>query len=176
MNDAAQTRREQMTSNWSTLQLQRMTRFFPERVDEAMHRLFELDPHLRNDLVIGAVDQEMLTVQQAAEYTGMSPEEIDERLIDFRTLMAQRDVRIEKPSEKAVARVVGAGISVWEIEREHRRVQTKEALRESFPALSIIELEMALAYARDHKDEINDEIERYEQVLARRQAKYPFAK
>lgn len=165
-----------MTSNWSTLQLQRMTRFFPERVDEAMHRLFELDPHLRNDLVIGAVDQEMLTVQQAADYTGMSAEEIDTRLVEFRTLMAQRDVRIEKTSEKAVARVVGAGISVWEIERERRRVNSIEALRQSFPALSTLELQMALAYAAEHSEEINGEIEQYEQVLARRQAKYPFAK
>ncbi|MBL8060335.1 MAG: hypothetical protein JNK63_06425 [Chthonomonas sp.] len=153
-----------------------MTRFFPERVDEAMHRLFELDPHLRNELVIGAVDQEMLTVQQAADYTGMSTDEIDARLVEFRTLMAQRDVRIEKPSEKAVARVVGAGISVWEIVREQRRVQSIDALRKSFPALSKLELEMALAYANEHPDEINGEIEQYEQVLARRQAKYPFAK
>lgn len=165
-----------MTNNWSTLQLQRMTRFFPERVDEAMHRLFELDPQLRNELVIGAVDQEMLTVQQAADYTGIPPEEIELRLVEFRTLMAQRDVRIEKLSEKAVARVVGAGISVWEIERERRRVHSTEVLRDSFPALSKNEIELALAYAQDHADEINSAIERYEQVLARRQAKYPFAK
>ena len=153
-----------------------MTRFFPERVEEAMHRLFELDPGLRNDLVIGAVDQEMITVQQAAEYTGMSSEEIDRRLVDFRMLMAQRDVKIEKLHDKAVARVVGAGISVWEIVRESRRVGDFERLRETFPALTQNELNLALSYGREHAAEIDDEIRRYEQVLARRRTEYPFAK
>lgn len=166
----------QHMTNWATLQLQRMTRFFPERVDEAMLRLFELDPGLRNDLVIGAVDQEMLTVQQAAEYTGMAVEEIDGRLMEFRTLMAQRDSKIEKMSDKAVARVVGAGISVWEIVREYRRVGEFELLRESFPALTLTELTMAINYGKEHSDEIDREIERYEQVVARRRSEYPFAK
>ncbi len=153
-----------------------MTRFFPERVDEAMLRLFDLDPKLRNDLVIGAVDQEMLTVSQAAEFTGMTNEEIDVRLMEFRSLMAQRDVRIEKLSDRAVARIVGAGISVWEVVREFRRVGSFEGLRESFPALTQSELTIALAYGTEHSVEIEDDIRRYEEVVARRRSEYPFAK
>ncbi len=161
---------------WSLLQLQRMTRFFPERVEEAMLRLLELDPALRNDLVIGAVDQEMLTVSQAAEYVGMSVDEVESRLADFRQLMCQREVRIEKTSDRAVARISGAGISVWEVARELRKVGTVDRLQESFPTLSRAELSVALSYADKNADEINREIQRYDEAVQRRLSEYPFAK
>lgn len=168
--------KQEPAANWPLLQLQRMTRFMPERVEDAMHRLFELDPALRNDLVIGAVDQEMLTVEQAAEFTGIPAHDIERRLVEFRQLMAQREVKIEKNSEKAVARIAGVGVSVWEIVREWRRVGDMPQLHASFPSLTANELAVALTYAESHREEIDREIERYEAVVARRRSEYPFAK
>lgn len=164
------------TPNWALLQMQRMTRFFPERVEEAIHRLFELDPALRNDLVLGAVDQEMLTVAQAAEFTGMDVEDLECRLVEFRKAMAHREVRIEKPGEKGVARIAGTGVSVWEVARELARCGSEDRLFAAFPALNRAELSVALEYARQNPEEIQREIERYEQVVQRRLSEYPFAK
>ncbi|MBN8689218.1 MAG: DUF433 domain-containing protein [Armatimonadetes bacterium] len=160
---------------WPILQLQRMTRYMPDRVEEAMNRLFELDPGLRNDLVIGAVDQEMLSMEQAAEFTCMSVDEIEQRLMEFRTQMAYREVRIES-SGTGPAKLVGTGISVWEIVRELRRLGSESAISKSFPSLSKHEITVALRYASEHESEMEEQIRNYEAVVQRRQNEYPYAK
>lgn len=162
---------------WHLAQLLRMTRFFPERVEDAVGRLFENDPELRNDLVIGAVDQEMLSVEQAAEFTGMTPSEIEDRLLDFRNQMAFREVKIEADEDRpGSAKIAGAGIFVWEVIRVFKTGGSVEAVSMAFPSLNVTEINVAITYGQQHLSEIEAEILRYEEVVRRRKAEYPYAR
>jgi uncharacterized protein (DUF433 family) len=162
---------------WHLAQLLRMTRFFPERVEDAVSRLFESDPELRNDLVIGAVDQEMLSIEQAADFTGMIPSEIETRLIEFRNQMAFREVRIEADEDRpGSAKIAGAGIFVWEIMRVLQKGGSVDAVHVAFPTLNATEIRVAVDFGNAHLTEIEAEILRYEQVVKRRQSEYPYAK
>jgi uncharacterized protein (DUF433 family) len=164
------------SSHWTLLQLDRMTRNFPERVEEAIQTLLEADPALRDDLVLGAVDQEQLTLEQAADYLGLSLTEVEIRLTQFREAMLIREIKVEKDAAHGVARLSTGGLTVWEIVRELRRVGSEEGLMGQFPSLSRDELAVALKYADEHQSEIESEINRYDAVVQRRQAEYPFAK
>ncbi len=162
---------------WQLLQLQRLAKLDPERVESLMNTLFHQYPSLFSDLAIAAVDQEQMTVAECADRLGASEMIVEERLVEWRRRMitAPDTAVVVHEGSKSVARLAEGHISVWELVREYRKVGTLEALRSSFPAISEVELASALRYAQEHPEEIEEQIQAYEQMLAMRRSEYPFA-
>jgi uncharacterized protein (DUF433 family) len=63
-------------------------------------------------------------------------------------------VFVEGPSGRR-AHLVGTGLDVWEVVRLLQEYQTAERLREEFPRLSSIGIQIAQAYANSYPEEIN---------------------
>ncbi len=160
---------------WPLEQLQRMAKHDPTRVEGILSCLMQDHPDLLVDLVIGAVDQEMLTIQQASEWTGLEHYEVERRLYDFRRAYAYSEVAIEREPRAGVARLAGMNVTVWEIVREYRKLGSVEALSQSFPDLTRKDLAVALRFAEAHPGEIQQQIEQYEAVVNRRKTEYPYA-
>lgn len=162
-------------NSWPLDQLARLAKHNPERVESVLLKVLHSDPELMIDLVIGAVDQEMLTIQQASEWTGLEHYEVERRLYDFRHAVAFAEVTIEREPRAGIARLAGVNVAVWEIVREYRKVGSVEALRHSFPDLSRKDLAVALRFAEANPAEIQNQIEQYEAVVNRRKTEYPFS-
>lgn len=162
---------------WQLQQLQRLAKLDIERVESLLNTLFLQYPSLYSDLAIAAVDQEQMTVAECADRLGMSEEVIEERRADWRRrMLTTTDTAVVvHEGSKSVARLAEGHLSVWEVVREYRKVGTLEALRASFPGVSEVELASALRYAQEHPEEIEEQIQAYERMLAIRRSEYPFA-
>jgi uncharacterized protein (DUF433 family) len=75
--------------------------------------------------------------------------------------------------ESSVARLTESRIAVWEIVREHRRSGSMDELTVAFSSLDRGELEAAIDYGQQHREEIDLLIERYESMIEHRRAQYP---
>lgn len=161
-------------TTWPLEQLQRMARYNPERLNGILGRVLQTEPELFHELVIGAADQEMISISEAAELTGLEHYEVERRIFEFRQSVAFQEVAIERES-KGVARLSHQNVAVWEIVREFRKVGSVDGLKGSFPDLSKKELAVALRYAEANPEEIQSNIDSYEAMVLRRKSEYPFA-
>jgi len=157
---------------WQLRQLERLAQFDPERVETVLNTVWHSYPGLLNELAILAVDQEALSVERCAELCGVDASEVEARLIAFR----RRDSRADVVVEGNIARLRDGQVAVWEIVREFRKLGSVERLAETFPTLTHGQLAAAIKYAESHPEEVEDQIQRYERVLEKRRAEYPFAR
>lgn len=162
---------------WQLLQLQRLAKLDPERVESLLNTLFHQYPSLFGELAIAAVDQEQLTIGECADRLGITEDLVEQRRAEWhRRLVSTTDTAVVvHEGTKPVARLAEGHLAVWEVVREYRKVGSVEALRNSFPGVSEVELAGALRYAQDHTQEIEDHIQAYEKLLALKRAEYPFA-
>lgn len=159
---------------WQFSQLKRLASFDPERAETAMNTIWNAFPGLFEEVCVSAVDQEHLTVARCAELLGLGEEEVMDRLHAFRS-RPQTAVAVVR-DDRSVARLAEGHVAVWEIVREYRKLGSVERLVDSFTSLSRGELAAALKYAEQHPREIEEQIARYEEMLAKRRAEYPFAR
>lgn len=160
---------------WQFSQLKRLMSFDPERIETTMNTVWNLYPGLFEEVCVSAVDQEQLTVSRCAEILGVPEQHVEDLLFAFRTRPTQPAVAVVR-DEREVARLAEGGIAVWEIVREYRKLGSVERLVDAFTSLSRGELAAALKYAEQNPAEIEAHISRYEDLLARRRAEYPFTR
>ena len=164
---------------WQIAMLGRMELADPERLETYMNTLWEQFPQLYESLAIAAVDQEELSVPHCAELLNTTTEEIEEKLRCYRIADRFHQHTISKAvvvmNDEAPARLAEGQISVWEVVREYRKLGSVERLTSSFPGLKPIEIAAAMKYAEQHPEEIESQIDRYESMLARHHAEYPYS-
>ncbi len=162
---------------WQLLQLQRIAKFDPERVESFLNTLWTQYPGLLHELAISAVDQEQLSVDECADRLNVSAESVHEHLLQFRHCSRTIECAVvHDESSKAVARLAEGRVAVWELVREYRKLGSVEELQSAFPMLAQGELAAALRYAQENSEEIQALIDEYEMVLAKRRAEYPYAR
>ena len=160
---------------WQFTQLRRLASFDPERIETALNTLWNSYPGLFEEACVSAVDQEQLTVARCAEILNLDEGRVEELLHAFRSRPPQPATAVVR-DERAVARLAEGNVAVWEIVREYRKLGSVEKLVNSFASLSRGELAAALKYAEQNPAEIEGHIARYEELLAKRRAEYPFAR
>ncbi len=163
---------------WQLGQLQRLSQSDSERVETVLNTIWNSYPNLLADLAVAAVDQEQLSVESCAKLLKIEPAEVEERLVDFRQKSARFDYEwaVVVDHGSTVAKLVDSRVAVWEIVREYRKLGSVERLTEAFPSLPKSELAAALTYAEQNPSEIEDQISKYESILQKRRAEYPFVK
>lgn len=163
-------------NTWMLQQFVRLTKVQPIRAEELVARMCEQHPDLYLDLLIGAVDQELLPIEEASELTGLSSDAIEKLMVEHRRAIALNEGFVVcELSHGGTAKIGGHGVAVWEVVREARRSDGLEGLSESFPTLTKLEIQAALDYAEAHGREIEEEIERYEAMVQRKRNEYPNA-
>src|SRR2546421_5202028 len=161
---------------WQLLQLQRLAKLDPLRVEMILNTLWNRYQGLYTELAISAVDQEMLSVGDCAERLSVPAEQIEKDLVDFRSCAGSIETAVV-PDRRNVACLAQGGVPVWELVRQYRKLDCSlESLSAAFPGLSQGELAAALRYADANPAEIEAKICEYESVLAKRKAEYPFSK
>jgi uncharacterized protein (DUF433 family) len=148
---------------WQMDQLNRIGAKAPARLEEFLLAIWNRYPALYEELAINAVDEGALTQEEAAERLGLTVAEVQERLTH---LHHTGDHRLDIVN--GVARLVSCGISVWEVVREFRANPDLEHLSASFPSIPMSELRAALRYAQAHPEEIEAQIEEFENLYAKR--------
>lgn len=161
---------------WQLAQLQRLAETDPERVETILNTVWNSYPGLLPDLAIAAVDQEQLSVDSCARLTGEDTSKVEDQLLEFRQKNAKfaYDLAVVVDSKSCVAKLAESQVSVWEIVREYRKLGSVERLTESFPSLPKAELAAALVYADQNPGEIEEQISKYEEILHKKRAEYPF--
>lgn len=132
-------------------------------------------PGLYEELAISAVHHEVLSVDECAERTSMTSAEVVDRLICFRQRSRVHNEPPPLVGEGPNARLADGQCAVWEVVRMYRKLGSVDQLSQSFPCVRRDELEAALAYADLYPAEIEEQIERYEEVISRKKAEYPFS-
>ncbi len=159
---------------WQLVQLERLAETSPERVERALNILWDADPDLLAEVAIEALDQDEITPDRCSQMLGIALDEVESRLTIHRKKALKRCCVVV--AEGAVAKLADGGLPVWEVVRVYRKLGSIEKLQEAFAGVSTQTLDSALAYAKHHPDEIENQINRYEQMLERKRAEYPFAK
>lgn len=159
---------------WQVTQLQRLAAVDPERIESALNDLWEIRPDILEQVVTSAVEQEQLSLDRGAKILDVDMEVVERLLADFRRRGLKRCCVVV--TEGSVAKLADGGLPVWEVVRVYRKLGSLELLHEAFSGVSPQTLESALAYADQHPDEIDRLIERYEALIVRRKAEYPFAR
>lgn len=160
---------------WQFSQLKRLASFDREHIETILNTAWTAYPGLFEEVCISAVDQEQLTIARCAEVLGEPESRVEELLRAFRSRPSQSMASVVR-DERAVARLAEGHVAVWEIVREYRKLGSVERLVDSFTSLSRGELAAALKYAEQNPAEIENQISRYEELLAKRRAEYPFAR
>lgn len=160
---------------WQLGQLHRLAGLDPERVETVLNTLWIQYPALYAELAILAVDQEQLSISECAERLGITPDEVEEKLITFRRAAPLEVALVEDRGGKNVARIADYGIAVWEVVREFRKLGSVERLKESFPAVPEGQLAAAIRYAQANPKEIEELICEYEEMMTKLRQEYPFA-
>jgi uncharacterized protein (DUF433 family) len=161
---------------WQLQQLTRLAYNDPERLETVLNTLWRSFPGLLPEVAIAAVDQESLSVDDCARLLEISPAEVEERLVAFRQHAVRTDRAVVHHGDRNVAKLVEGQVCVWEVVRQYRKLGSVERLSQAFPAVPKHELAAALKYAELHPYEIENQIQEYEAVLARKRAEYPFTK
>lgn len=163
-------------AGWPLTQLQRIAKHQPERARTILQLVLQHDPELYVELAVSAVDQEMLSIEDASQLTGLSEEEIHRHLVTFRNHVLYKEVQIVRDETRGnVARLANGQIPIWEIIREYRRLKSLDELALSFPQLTKSEIAVAIRYAEQNSEEIQCEIDGYESMTKRLHAEYPYA-
>ena len=160
---------------WQIAQLQRLANIDLERAESVLNTVWSQYPGLYEQMALFALDQKQLEVEQCAKLLSVDEAECVERLQRLRATLENREATGVVVEPGQAAKVAAGSAAVWEIVREYRKIGSVERLVESFPSLSTAELVAALNYARQHPDEIEEMITKYEQALERRRNAYPFA-
>lgn len=153
---------------WLIDQLAHLARLDPEAVSTALACVWQGNPEFHKRLVLGALDRRAITLVEASEALDLSAEATSARLEAFRQDPICRAccVHVEDPVRGAC--LVGTGITVWEVVREHRRLGGLAELESKYPSLSKMQIEAAIQYAELHPVEIDTAIEAYESRLGAR--------
>lgn len=161
---------------WQLAQLKRLAETDPERVETILNTIWNSYPGLLPDLAIAAVDQEQLSVDSCAHLTGVESAKVEELLVEFRQKNTRFDYdwAVVVDNKSCVAKLVESQVAVWEIVREYRKLGSVERLTEAFPSLPKSELAAALVYADQNPREIEQQISKYEEILHKKRAEYPF--
>lgn len=159
---------------WQLAQMQRLAALDPERVETMLNTLWNSYPGLYEELAVSAVDQDALGVEACAERIHVAAAEVERQVFAFRTNAVRPDLMVVL--DGTVARLSEGRVAVWEVVREYRKLGSVERLAASFPSLTQRELAAALKYAEANPEEIESQISRYEEVLGKRRAEYPFAR
>lgn len=160
---------------WQLAQMQRLTKSDPERVETIFNTIWKSYPGLLEDLAIAAVDQEQLSVDACAKLLNKDVAHVEGKLIEFRRQNARTDCEHAVVVDgQCVAKLVESQVAVWEIVREYRKLGSVERLTEAFPSLPKSELAAALVYAEQNPAEIEGQISRYEEILQKKRAEYPY--
>jgi uncharacterized protein (DUF433 family) len=164
-----------INENWQLSQLRRLGGVDPERVETILNTLWNSYPGLYAELAILAVDQEQLSVDECAQRLGIAPDEVLQRLIQFRRAAPLDLALVPDIKGQSVARIPDYGIAVWEVVREFRKLGSVERLKESFPAVPEGQLAAAMRYAQENPEEIDGQIQAYEDMAAKLRSEYPFS-
>lgn len=160
---------------WQLSQLNRLAGIDSERVETILNTLWNSYPGLYSELAILAVDQEQLSLDECAHRLGITPDEVLQKLIQFRRAAPLDLALVPDRNGQCVARIADFGIAVWEVVREYRKLGSVERLKESFPAVPEAQLAAAMRYAQENPDEIDGQIRAYEDMAGKFRAEYPFA-
>jgi uncharacterized protein (DUF433 family) len=159
---------------WQVAQLERLSSVDHDRVEAGLNALWDARPDLLEQVTISALDQEEITIQQAIQILRVAETEIEQKLADFQRRALKRCCVVV--SNGSMAKLADGGLPVWEVVRVYRKLETIEKLQEAFSGVSLQTLESALAYAEAHPEEIELQISRYEALLERRKAEYPYVR
>ena len=147
----------------------------PQRAERIVEALWAAHPRLLGELAISAVGHGVVSAEEAAEVLGLSAEEVQVRVDTF--LRSERPTApIVEDDGTGIARLAEGHVPVWEVVREFNKTHSFEEVAKAFPALTNAELEAAIDYGKNHAEEVGQLIEKYETMLDRKRAEYPFAK
>jgi uncharacterized protein (DUF433 family) len=158
---------------WQVVQLERLSAVDHDRIESALNSVWEAHPDLLREVTLGAVDEGQISSERGQQLLNINEDELTSRVADYRRRALKRCCVVV--CDGAVAKLADGGLPVWEVVRVYRRLETFEKLQEAFGNLSRQTLESALEYAAHNAAEIEDQISKYEQLLERRRAEYPFA-
>ena len=162
-------------SQWTLCELCRIAHNDHQRVDRIVEALWAAHPRLLGELAISAVEHGEISAEDAAEVLGVSPEEVLSRVETFRRT-ERPSVPIVEDDGTGVARLAEGHVPVWEVVREYRKSNSYDDLAAAFPALTQTELDAAITYGNEHREEIDKLIVKYQNMQDRKKAEYPFAK
>ncbi len=165
----------QKLEDWQLNQLRRMATLDQERAETILNTVWNSYPGLFDHVVLSAVDQSEITIERCAELLELDTDAALCRLAQFRKAAVSHSNVALVQVDGTDAKIAGGNVSVWEVVREYRKIGSVDRLVEAFPTLSTTELAAALKYASQHTSEIEEQITRYEDTLARRRTEYPFA-
>jgi len=165
---------------WQLSGISRLSKIDQERVETILNTIWNSYPGLFESLAIAAVDKEELTIDAFSKLLSVSHEEVEAKLVEFRTAHGFRQESTSRAvvdvEVNAVAKLDSSAIAVWEVVREFRKLGSLERLCDAFPGIPNFDIASALKYAEQHPTEIEAQIDRYENLLTRRRTDYPFAK
>jgi uncharacterized protein (DUF433 family) len=161
--------------DWQLTQLRRLAGLDRELAETVLNTIWNQYPGLFEQVIISALDQSEISASSAGQLLSMDEDAVTYKLMLFRKAMASHGQSsiIHEPGKDA--KLAGGSVSVWEVVREYRKIGSVERLIESFPSLSTAELAAALKYAAQHPAEIEAQIGKYEETVARRRRQFPFA-
>lgn len=160
--------------DWQVEALRRWALENPALAEEALNTLWSQVPGLYEKLLFDSVHSESLTLSDAADRLGEPEILVQERYAAYLAIaeIPQTRAALERESGKCT-RLAGSGVTVWEIVRFFRKSENFEDLQRAFPALTRLELITALEYGQNEPDEIQRDIEAYEQIRAKTRSEYP---
>lgn len=161
---------------WLIPQIQRLARSRPERLEGLISRIKAVSPELYEELALAAVEHGELSPEGCSEALSIEIDEVGRRLETYRRDLSEAmDEELVVLDSAKVARIRGSLITVWEVVREFRKLQSVAELRAAFPSVTELELRSALCYAGRHPDEITQQIAKYELMRSGTKEAYPFA-
>lgn len=162
---------------WVLKQLERLAGSQPRRFETVINQLWDACPALCEELALSALCEDMISEEHAAEVLDIEVGEVRERL---KTSLENRTdidlISVHMTDRGRLAKLSETGIPVWEVVHENRKLGSPVLLREAFPALGDRELAAVTKYAERHSEEIESQVRRYEERIAKREAEYPALK
>ena len=154
--------------HWMLPQLRRLSRIKPVAFEELVSHLREFHPQTYEELCLLAVEHGDLNQSDCAVCLSTDVSNLAVRLEIYRSEAGNdENVILIGIDENGVACLVDSGIFVWEIVREHSKLGSLEALKDSYASLTEAELRAAIRYADRHPDEIQRKIRAYEERFVR---------
>jgi hypothetical protein len=158
---------------WQIAQLGRLSTIDPDRIESALNALWKDRPELLEQVVIAGVANGDVSSLCAARQLDLDESEVEKKAAEFNRRSLKRCCLVI--CESGVAKLADGGIPVWEVVRVYRKLCSMERLQQAFSGVSADTLASALDYAQMNPEEINHQIERYEEMVERRRAEYPYA-
>lgn len=149
-------------------QLRRLSRTKPGAFQDLVTHIREFHPDIFEELCLMGVEHGDLEQSDCAVCLSTDVSQLAMRLEIYRSEAGNdENVILIGIDENGVACLLDSGIFVWEIVREHAKLGSLEALKDSYASLTEAELRAALRYADRHPDEIQRKIKAYEERFVR---------